>query len=569
MNFQTLQEIRCESIPISSGSDDPKNALFFHRFPEQGTDSVDHADIHYCSIHSNDVATVQCIECVNYGLPVKHSYHCSNKCFLDAWKNHYLHHYNANVSKSCNEDTKARGTLNRCNSWPPGDMVSWFDEKIEVVIPTGRMWVNKLGPSNALIPSADGIGFSFKLQSEAAVCAEETLVTDTTIQKLNFSSRSLIWLPDSLNTEKHDFTKKVSKVGSFKVLTYNILSDIYVYVDKYPYCPEWALTWEYRRKNLLCELINYNADILCLQEVQSDHFENFFKPELESFGYFVAYKKKTKEVYTGSGYTIDGCATFYRNDIFKEVMSYELEYSKSALSLMEKLELSLRDHARVRLIKDNIALAVILEVVGNSAESAASSRLCVVNTHIYAGKGFPDVKLLQVSDLVNEIEKTIDPKMPLFICGDMNSFPGSDPYILLTKHEVDIACAEAPDPLCIFQHLKLHHSMKLASAYASTFPKPVNDIKRRRMKMKHSKTGEPLFTSLTSFYGSTLDYIFYTVDSLEVEGLLELPDFESVGRALPSPLWSSDHIALMGSFRITRPFLVKLQGAYDGFNSAL
>ncbi|XP_021775254.1 carbon catabolite repressor protein 4 homolog 1-like isoform X3 [Chenopodium quinoa] len=105
--------------------------------------------------------------------------------------------------------------------------------------------------------------------------------------------------------------------------------------------------------------------------------------------------------------------------------------------------------------------------------------------------------------------------------------------------------------------------MKLASAYASTFPKPVNDIKRRRMKMKHSKTGEPLFTSLTSFYGSTLDYIFYTVDSLEVEGLLELPDFESVGRALPSPLWSSDHIALMGSFRITRPFLVKLQGAYD------
>lgn len=49
--------------------------------------------------------------------------------------------------------------------------------------------------------------------------------------------------------------------------------------------------------------------------------------------------------------------------------------------------------------------------------------------------------------------------------------------------------------------------------------------------------------------------IVFPVDSLEVEGLLELPDYESVGRALPSPLWSSDHIALMGSFRITRPFL--------------
>jgi len=47
----------------------------------------------------------------------------------------------------------------------------------------------------------------------------------------------------------------------------------------------------------------------------------------------------------------------------------------------------------------------------------------------------------------------------------------------------------------------------------------------------------------------------YAEDSLEVEGLLEIPDYDSVGRALPSPLWSSDHIALMGRFRITRPFL--------------
>uniref|UniRef100_A0A803N0N3 Endonuclease/exonuclease/phosphatase domain-containing protein n=1 Tax=Chenopodium quinoa TaxID=63459 RepID=A0A803N0N3_CHEQI len=557
----------------------------------EGTDTINHADIPYCSIHSNDVATVQCIECVNYGLPVEHSYHCSKKCFLDAWKNHYLRHRNANVSNSCNKkDSKARGTLNRCNFWPPGDMVSWFDEKIEVVVPTGRMWVNKVGPSNALIPSADGVGFSFKLQSasphhlRAAVCAEETFVKDPTIQRLNLPLRSLIWLPDSLNTEKRDLTEKVSKVGNFTVLTYNILSHVCVNMDKYFYCPEWALTWEYRRKNLLHELIQYDADILCLQEVQSDHFENFFKPELEKVGYSVAYKKKTGTgLYTctlGSGYTFDGCATFYRNDIFMEAKSYQLEFSQSALSLIDKLELGLRKDALKRLIKDNVALIVILEVVGNFAKSAASSsrlcaastksaasssRLCVVNTHIFADVNFADVKLLQVSDLINAIElsqKTIDPRMPLFICGDMNSIPGSDPYILLTKHEVNVACAQALDQLCIFQHLKLQHSMKLASTYVSAFSKYLNDTKGRRMKMKHSETGEPFFTNLSRaftclspFCGTTLDYIFYTADSLEIEGLLEPPDFESVGRSLPSPLWSSDHVALMGSFRITRPFL--------------
>lgn len=122
---------------------------------------------------------------------------------------------------------------------------------------------------------------------------------------------------------------------------------------------------------------------------------------------------------------------------------------------------------------------------------------------------------------------------------------------------MNLAYAETPDPLRIFQHLKLHHSMNLASAYASAFLEPVNGIKGQKLIRRHPRTGEPFFTSLTPFYRSNLDYIFYTVDSLEVEGLLEFPDYESVNRALPSPLWSSDHVALMGIFRITRPFLGK------------
>ena len=35
------------------------------------------------------------------------------------------------------------------------------------------------------------------------------------------------------------------------------------------YCPSWALAWNYRRQNLLRELLSYGADILCLQEARS------------------------------------------------------------------------------------------------------------------------------------------------------------------------------------------------------------------------------------------------------------------------------------------------------------
>ena len=43
--------------------------------------------------------------------------------------------------------------------------------------------------------------------------------------------------------------------------------------EQFGYCPPWALAWPYRRLNLLKELLGYDADILCLQEVQSNHFQ--------------------------------------------------------------------------------------------------------------------------------------------------------------------------------------------------------------------------------------------------------------------------------------------------------
>ncbi|MCI14099.1 carbon catabolite repressor-like protein, partial [Trifolium medium] len=71
---------------------------------------------------------------------------------------------------------------------------------------------------------------------------------------------------------------------------------------------------------------------------------------------------------------------------------------------------------------------------------------------------------------------------------------------------------------------------------------------KRRMD---SSTNEPLFTNVTRDFIGSLDYIFYTADSLVVESLLELLDEESLRKdtALPSPEWSSDHIALLAEFR--------------------
>lgn len=54
---------------------------------------------------------------------------------------------------------------------------------------------------------------------------------------------------------------------TYSVLSYNILSEERASRTSYESCLPLALTWPYRRHNLLREIVSYRADIICLQEV--------------------------------------------------------------------------------------------------------------------------------------------------------------------------------------------------------------------------------------------------------------------------------------------------------------
>lgn len=52
---------------------------------------------------------------------------------------------------------------------------------------------------------------------------------------------------------------------TFSVLSYNVLCEKYATGQMYGYTPSWALAWDYRKELILQEVLNYSADILCLQ----------------------------------------------------------------------------------------------------------------------------------------------------------------------------------------------------------------------------------------------------------------------------------------------------------------
>lgn len=55
--------------------------------------------------------------------------------------------------------------------------------------------------------------------------------------------------------------------ASFTVMCYNVLCDKYATRQLYGYCPSWALNWEYRKKGIMEEIVNCDADIISLQVI--------------------------------------------------------------------------------------------------------------------------------------------------------------------------------------------------------------------------------------------------------------------------------------------------------------
>ncbi|CAN0879242.1 Carbon catabolite repressor protein 4 homolog 1 [Linum grandiflorum] len=529
-----------------------------------------------CSIHPSEQATLQCIGCVKAKIPVAKSYHCSPKCFSDAWQHHRALHERAAsaVNENGNEEEELFGRLNSAGSGVSTSSLASSASSSSLangstplypaaVTRGGETWF-EVGRSKTYTPSADDIGHVLKFEcvvvdaeTKQTVGHPSTLTTSRVIPAPSPPPRRLVPV-SGMDVNSHlDADGRLSSSGTFTVLSYNVLADVYATNESYAYCPSWALSWAYRRQNLLREIVGYRADIVCLQEVQNNHFEEFFAPELDKHGYQALYKRKTNEVYSGTPNIIDGCATFFRRDRFSHVKKYEVEFNKAAQSLTEALVPSAqRKTALNRLVKDNVALIVVLEAkFSNQGADTPGKRqlLCIANTHVNVHQDLKDVKLWQVLTLLKGLEKiAASADIPMIVCGDFNSLPGSAPHALLAMGKVDPLHPDiVVDPLSILRpHSKLTHQLPLVSAYSSFARLGVGPGQQQRRKLDQA-TNEPLFTHCTRDFLGTLDYIFYTADSLTVEALLELLDEESLRKdtALPSPEWSSDHTALLAEFR--------------------
>jgi CCR4-NOT transcription complex subunit 6 len=331
-----------------------------------------------------------------------------------------------------------------------------------------------------------------------------------------------------------------TSTGKFRVISYNILSEIYATAQQYPYVDFWALAFEYRFRSCCEELITADGDCICLQEVQGDYYESHIRPWFESYGYDGVYKAKDREGMAGK---VDGCATFWKRSKMVLIEAQAVSFNDLASRYVQSLGYRKDDRAHdsivTKLKKDNIAQFTVLELSGaGRSDSSRHSRVCVVNTHFYSNKDYPEIKLWQAWQLTQALEEfAISRNLPVVLCGDLNSTPTSAVYSFLAGQQVDPSHPDVvndqhgllPDPRGIT------HSLPLDSAYRAV-------------------TGsEPPFTNYTDNFKGVLDYIWYDTDNVRpvsAATMLDVEDIEKDGIAIPNVQFGSDHIMMISDLQL-------------------
>lgn len=328
------------------------------------------------------------------------------------------------------------------------------------------------------------------------------------------------------------FNATTRRPGTVRVLTYNILSEIYANTQSYPQCPSWALAWTYRKRNLIREMSRFDADILCLQEVQADHYEDHFHPYFQRKGYEGCFKGKTREAMGRKG-KIDGCATFYRSDMFSLREQFVVEYNTIAQTRTKEPRIL------NRVLKGNVGLILILDTFDGSGP------LVVANTHLYWDPEYTDVKLFQVDAFMQELELLIQSRqlgadVPLILAGDFNSEPISSVYELISSGACSLSKNDVPDESSLLTTCRLRHNLHLRSSYSLM-------------------GAEPAFTNYTHNFVAVLDYIWYGEESIVPTAVLEVPDESYLfgknsdsSDGIPNEQWSSDHILMLAEFQMLK-----------------
>ncbi len=361
---------------------------------------------------------------------------------------------------------------------------------------------------------------------------------------------------------------RLQEEKQIRVVSYNILADQNASRDvkrddedkMYSHCKlDDIVKWR-RHPLIVHEIIKYQSDIVCLQEVDRDVFNCLLRPCLEAHGYQGYYSEKGVD---DNSSVREGCAMFWSLDVFESVRLPDMKtftfremfrqfvcderVHKSEWKSLKDVATLLTQHDHLQDVLFN-KLGHVLQTVCLT-EKRSKEKVLVGNTHLFYHPQASHVKCLKtlIACRQLEIESLENELSPLILCGDFNSTPDSGVMELLLNRFVDSGDKETWKHLCSFEYEDgagagvgdLKHVESINLEYPTSFPKLITAYEKA-----------PEFTHYIECFAATLDYILATSNFGVVRSAstLSLEDMSQHSVAMPNEFMPSDHISIVADF---------------------
>eukprot|EP00536_Pseudo-nitzschia_multiseries_P006350 jgi/Psemu1/286407/fgenesh1_pg.133_\ len=418
---------------------------------------------------------------------------------------------------------------------------------------------------------------------------------------------------------RDDFIRKKQKSDqstrtTLRVCTYNILADLYVSRNgngqhaptTYPHVKYEHVEKTRRIPMIVGELLNYQADVICLQEVDGSVYEAFLQPVFWTLGYDGYYSNKASS-------QREGCALFWSRKLLEveEALSFDVKdlFLSSSMNNknIEREWQSMRDihrfldaHEELRTVVTE-KLGQVLQIATLKLKSQVkgqSVEIVVANTHLFWHPMADHIRALQVYVVAKKIDEVRQEKRtknhfsrPFLLCGDLNSDPLSGASQLLSSRTL------APNQYDCWKYLhrykwdvdddeveemveggttaegrrresreeKLNENTA-SSNHASTSEKSSNlvpphiELPDSFPIVQSGCKENPPFTNFSLEFVDTLDYVLGSKNSqnelfgFEPKRSAAMPSIPDVKKfvSMPNELMPSDHVSLVCDFDLSQ-----------------
>jgi mRNA deadenylase 3'-5' endonuclease subunit Ccr4 len=360
-------------------------------------------------------------------------------------------------------------------------------------------------------------------------------------------------------------TRDEASKKNVRVVTYNILADQNAFeASNLPsrsyrsYLSTDILHRKRRMPLILHELLAYQADVICLQEVDQAVFDFLFEPVLRQMGYEGYFSGKSSQG------NLEGCAMFWSLGSF-ESLPENLRETHKLRELMPSIEEIDEDWPSTQPLGELLDQRpdlheIVTKTLGHIVQLApliprgTTERLWVSNTHLFFHPDASHIRTLQAYAICRQIARNLaDRPGAVVACGDYNAnltdpagriiveryVPSNAKYLKkdLNKYywgERMGRCTEERNFDTNFPAIHLPEDTHLFPAMRSALD-----------------DAAPVTHFVSGFHG-TLDHILVGGGTVQPVRSAPMPSMRELGRdtAMPSKHLPSDHVSLVAEISI-------------------